>query len=186
MDDSVDILSREALQSLGLDPDFLDVSPLDRTDINDTVYQFSLPSPDIDPDFLDASPLDMMDINGTVYQSSPSLPNINQESSEPQGLGQLGSDLAVLPGFEASQGPDQGLLDVQARYLATSCDTKHTDSNISAPFGDQDNTLSPRNRQAPKILVFTTVDGQDKNHQRMRFSDAKRQEVALVRKDGLA
>ena len=86
MVDSVDILSPEALQSLGLDPDFLDASPLDVTDINDT-----------------------------IYQSSPSLPNINQESSQLQGLGQLGSDLAVLPGFVASQGPDQGLLDVQAR-----------------------------------------------------------------------
>ena len=146
MDDSVDILSPEALQSLGLDPDFLNASPLDMTDINDTVYQSSLPLPDINPDFLDASPLDMMGISGTVYQSSPSLPNINQESPELQGLGQLGSDLAVSPGSVASQRPDQGLLDVQARCLATSSDTKHTNSNISAPFGGQDNALSPHNR----------------------------------------
>ncbi|KAK0506900.1 hypothetical protein JMJ35_010600 [Cladonia borealis] len=123
MDESMDILSPGALQSLGLAPDFLDASPLDMTDINDTVYQHSLFLPDI---------------NDTVYQYSLLLPDINPEPSELQGLGEVGSDFAILPEFVASLGP---------------------------------------------IQVFPTVDGQGKR-QRRRFSDAKRQEVAQVRKDG--
>ena len=66
MDESVDILSPGALQSLGLAPDFLDASPLDMTDINDTVYQHSL-----------------------------SLPDINPGPSELQGPGEVGSDFAI-------------------------------------------------------------------------------------------
>ena len=168
MDESVDILSPGALQSLGLAPDFLDASPLDMTDINDTVYQHSLSLPDI---------------NDTVYQHSLLLANINPEPSELQGLGEVGSDFAILPEFVASLGPIQDLPDVQEGPSATLCNTNHTDSNISVPVGGQDNALSPRKRLAPKILVFPTADGQGKR-QRRRFSDAKRQEVAQVRKDG--
>ena len=168
MDESVDILSPGALQSLGLAPDFLDASPLDMTDINDTVYQHSLSLPDI---------------NDTVYQHSLLLPDINPEPSELQGLGEVGSDFAISPEFVASLGPIQGLPDVQEGHSATLCNTNHTDNNISVPVGGQDDALSPRKRLAPKILVFPTADGQGKR-QRRKFSDAKRQEVAQVRKDG--
>ena len=182
MDESVDILSPGALQSLGLAPDFLDASPLDMTDINDTVYQHSLSLPDINDTVYQYS-LSLPDINDTVYQHSLLLPDINPEPSELQGLGEVGSDFAILPEFVTSLGPIQGLPDVQERQSATLCNTNHTDSNISVPVGGQDNALSPRKRLAPKILVFPTADGQGKR-QRRRFSDAKRQEVAQVRKDG--
>ena len=129
------------------------------------------------PDFLDASPLDMTDINDTVYQHSLLLPDINPEPSELQVLGDVGSDLAVLPEFVTSPGPIQGLPDVQERHLATLCNTDHTDSNISGPLGGQDNAISPRKG------LFPTADGKGKKKRR-KFSKAKRQEVAQVHKDG--
>lgn len=150
----MDILSPGALQSLGLARDFLDTSPLDMTDINDTVCQHSL-----------------------------SLPDINPEPSELQGLGERGPDLGVLPELVASPQPVQGLPDLQAGHSATSSNTNHTDSNISVPLGGQDNAMSPRKRLAPQIIVFPAADGQGKR-QRRRFNDAKRQKVAQVRKDG--
>ena len=129
MDEFVDILSPGALQSLGLPRDFLDTSPWDMTDINDTVCQHSL-----------------------------SLPDVNPEPSELQGLGEMVPDL-------------------QAGHSATSS------NNISVPLGDQNNAIGPRKRPAPQIIVFPAADGQGKR-QRRRFNDAKRQEVAQVRKDG--
>lgn len=151
----MDILSPEALQSLGLDPHWLDASPLDLANIDDTVYQASLSFLDVDP-----------------------------EVSDVQGFDKMGSDLAAVPESVPLLGPCQGLLDVQAQYLAISCDIEHEDGNSNAPLEGQDKALSSRKKLAPNIQVFPTADGQRKSHQRKKFSDAKRQDVAQVRKDG--
>ena len=79
----MDILSPGALQSLGLPRDFLDTSPWDMTDVDDTVCQHSLSLPDINPEPSDLQGLGGMGPDLQVGHSATSNNNLNVPRGDP-------------------------------------------------------------------------------------------------------